>query len=69
MKVGDLEAQKKDLERQRDKLAGRLEDEIQQNEYYMTKLDGMDVEMMEEKLQALTHLSHTQQRRIDTLTQ
>ena len=35
----------------------------------MSKLDGMEVEMMEERLTALTHLSQTQQRRLDSLTQ
>lgn len=33
-----------------DKLNFRLEEEIQQNEYYVNKMDELDIEVLEERL-------------------
>lgn len=67
-RVGELEKKRGELEGLNRKLADRLEEEIQQSEYFATKLDEIDAEVLEEKVQCLTHLNDSKERKIERLT-
>ena len=65
--MGELEGRLGELGALNSRLALRLEEEIQQNEYLSAKLDSIDAEILEEKVQCLTHLAAAKERRAEAL--
>lgn len=69
LRVEELQKINSDLQVQNQTLSHRLEEEIQQSQYFSSKLDEINAEVLEEKVTCLTHLASAKDRKIESLTQ
>jgi predicted RNase H-like nuclease (RuvC/YqgF family) len=65
--VAVLEGRNRELATHNERLSARLEEEIQQGEYFAAKLDEINAEVLEERVDCLTHLNAAKEHRIDAL--